>query len=276
MIIPSLNPTGRFGHQFHNFLSAYLVSKFFGNDIAHCEFLGNAMAWNNYIRLPGRYYDLSPSHAQGITTMDGQSISKTHLKHYYSQLESRSENVFIKIPIDQWAGDSLMNLLPRYRDEFSKMLLSRRPPANQIALHLRRGDVSSTSSISLYTPDSRYIDALKIVHSRHPTDWPICIYSEGSPRKFMALAEALRAASNRDVILRVSESSFCIDSCDDFLEMISSRVLLCSYSTYAYCAIYFSEAEACKYFIADNRSNGNNMLQILKQFGARIIKTDGS
>ena len=55
--------------------------------------------------------------------------------------------------------------------------------------------------------------------------------------------------------------------------MIASEVLFCSYSTYAYCAIYFSDPRTRKYFIADKRSLGDEryLLDIYKEFGTEII-----
>ena len=53
MLLPSLNSQGRFGHQFHNFLAAFLLSKFSGIDLLKSYFHGNAEAWNNFISLPG-------------------------------------------------------------------------------------------------------------------------------------------------------------------------------------------------------------------------------
>lgn len=273
MIIPSLNPLGRFGHQFHNYLSAFLVSKFLGADIAPCNFLGNASAWNDYIQFPSSFEAHEFIHFQHAASMVGNTITKSHLSYYYAHLISGRGNACVRIPVDQWAGEALMKLLPRYRHEILSMLVCRRQYSNQIAVHLRRGDVSSSSSVSLFMPDIRYIHAVKHFHSLYPLDWPICIYSEGSRQQFLGLAHQLHAVSGRDVILSVSESSFCINPCDDFLDMISSRVLFCSYSTYAYCAIYFSEDETSTYFLADDRSMRSDayMIEILQKFGAKTI-----
>ena len=271
MIIPSLNPLGRFGHQFHNYLSSYLLSKFFGVDIAKCGLVGNSSSWNDYISLPG--VTISNNKKLVVITKEGGLMTKEHLKFYYRVLNDESNNYCIKPPIDQWANRRLMMSLPMYRDEVRNMLVKRKKLINQIAVHIRRGDVSDKKSTSLYTSDARYAAEIVRYHSRYPEDWPICIYSEGSVEQFASLMQEITEKTKRDVIYRIAETTFCTDPCLDFLEMIASRALFCSYSTYAYCAIYFSSIKTDKYFIADKRSSGEDSysLDIYSKFGAEIL-----
>jgi len=272
MIEPNLNPLGRFGHQFHNFLASYLLSKVLSIRLLPSRLIGNSTNWNSYLTLPSTDHAKYPYQFVQIPPLEGSSITASHLKYYYRAYASFSERVLIKLPIDQWAGEHLLNFLPRYKEEIRSMLHVRRPPKNQIAVHIRRGDVKPGNS--LFTADARYVQAMQDINQRQPNDWPICIYSEGREESFYSLGSLFSDATGRHVVYCVAESTFSKDPCDDFLEMIASRAFLCSYSTYAYCAIYLSEASTEKYFISDNRSEEANdayMLDVLRRFGANLI-----
>ena len=272
MLLPSLNSQGRFGHQFHNFLAAFLISKFSGIDLIKTYFSGNSEAWNNYISLPGIDFNLDQRSVNTLQCTGETHITKEHLKFFYSFSKRQSNNSIIKIPIDLWAGEELLKILPHYKSDLLGMVKKPSTFSEKIAIHLRRGDVSSNNS--LYTSNEHYLYTIDSINHKYPDTMPIYIYSEGSPTQFEELAKLLHQRTNRDVILRVSESNFSLNPCEDFFDMTSSRVLICSYSTYANCAIYFSQPGLDRYFIADERSYQYNdfyMLDILKRFDATSL-----
>lgn len=277
----SPNPLGRFGHQFHNIILGLLMSELFGIPCLKPSFTGNAEHWNSLIDWKGPLIIENFGQNPPATYFEGYKekfVTKTSLLDYYNLIQkSSTSNLYIVLRLmeDQFAGP-LIKLLPRivgtiYSSLSFKDSLTIR---QRVAIHIRRGDVSKTYASSLFTSFDSYLQALLLISGTLPDHWPFAIYSEGNDSDFTNFAETLESHFHRKVELNISAQNFTLDSRGDFLEMIASSALICSYSTYASCALYFTSDYGNRFFIADERSctpEGQNDLTVFRKIGVKII-----
>jgi len=272
------NYVGRFGHQFHNIITGILLAQVLGGRCLRPSFTGNSECWNRFLVFGGRYVcdhraDLKFKILNGAF---GKYVTMQSLKLYYNySLSYGSQPLLISLQPDQFAG-LLVKLLPRSVHELRKGLLFN-PHANvlpEIALHVRRGDVSPTNASSLFTSFDTYLVALEMASDKLPSDWPVTIYSQGRILDFEYLALRIERHLGRQVSFCLEPNIFSIDASLDFFRMISSGAFICSYSTYAYCALYFSSDIGMRFFIADSRSDtidGMLHLNVLRSIGVEIL-----
>ena len=273
------NPLGRLGHQFHNILSGILLAHAFGGQCLKPIFTGNSSCWNDVIGFTGSHIcnDLSDTNYSTLSGIEGTDVTFASLKLYFDILSNSSSGpLLIKLQPDQFAG-CLMKLLPfslpelRQASSFELKVVSR----PEIAIHIRRGDVTPVYASSLYTNLDSYLFAFNAVSHFLPLHWPVRIYSEGRIEDFESLAFCITRDSGRQVFYCLEENMFSVDSVSDFTQMIGSGALICSYSTYAYCAFYFSASLGSRFFIADSRSNtseGLLQLEVFRSIGVNIIQ----
>jgi hypothetical protein len=280
------NPLGRFGHQFYNHLTGYLLARALRCRYLVGSFSGNADVWNSHVSFLESEYACSQADACGfkmrkIYGVEGKEMTKNMLSHYYNMIPALelSGASIIELPFDQFPG-ILEVLLDFYYEEVAAILGSKKirgSRRNEIALHIRRGDVSQSKSSSLYMDNRAYIGICQQITRQYPNDWPIVVYSEGGSEQFADLKYNLEMVAFRKVLIRASSESFDTKPCEDFYNMSSAKVLVSSYSTYSYCAQIVSHSLGQRFFLADKRSQMDNVssawLNCLRKMGATVVLT---
>jgi hypothetical protein len=98
-----------------------------------------------------------------------------------------------------------------------------------VALHIRRGDVSKTANVPRYTPNNMYIEILKKINL--PNNTVIHIFSEGNPDDFK---EITNTYSN--VLLHLNTNIQITFHC-----LVKSDMLILCKSSFGYCAGLLNE-----------------------------------
>ena len=92
-----------------------------------------------------------------------------------------------------------------------------------IAIHIRRGDVSKKRNNTRYTDNSVYIKIIKHLRIKYPS-YTITIFSEGKYDDFKELG------------LEEKNFKLNIDICETFHSLACAKVLITSISSFSYCA----------------------------------------
>ena len=92
-----------------------------------------------------------------------------------------------------------------------------------IAIHIRRGDVSKEKNINRYIDNNYYKEKIKKLKSKYPT-FTITVFSEGNYKDF------------DDLGLEESCFRLNIDIFETFHSLVCSKILIQSYSSFSYCA----------------------------------------
>jgi hypothetical protein len=109
-----------------------------------------------------------------------------------------------------------------------------------IAIHIRRGDVSKEENSERYTDNSFYVEIIKKLKVKYPT-YTITIFSEGKYEDF------------NDLGLEENCLKLNVDIFETFHSLVCSKVLIQSLSTFSYCAgiineniVYYHDSFWCK------------------------------
>ena len=273
------NSLGRFGHQFHNIIAGILLAQALGGQCLRPSFTGNSKCWNKVLAFAGRHIctDWTNLNFTILNGVAGKYVAMESVKLYYNySLRCCDPALLICLQPDQFAG-SLLKLLPRSILEL-RQGLSFKPhdiTSPEIAIHLRRGDVTPNYASSLFTDFDTYLLALGKISDVLPAQWPVTIYSEGNSVDFEYLARRIEVDFGRRVSYCLEKNLFSLDASSDFTRMTCSGALICSYSTYAYCALYFSSHLGLRFFIADSRSvtaEGMLQLEVFRSLGVNIVE----
>jgi hypothetical protein len=274
------NHLGRFGHQLSNLLVGLAFANIFDGICLNPFFVGQCSLWNDYMDLPfllnkriAHNIDLNQFDSMNLSlnnnTVDFSSLVECHL------LNCLSTDLLVHLPEDAFFDPSIY----RAFSPILKMLphcINRTPGSaqtlNQISLHVRRGDVSPTYASSLYTPDNIYVNCLSLIHGNYPPDWPIVIYSQGNPSQFQSLISELNQLIGRRIVLKLDEDIMSFDARSTLDELILSKVLIGSHSSFFHYALYLSSNMPFRFFISHRKASVDKHIQLLmRELGVIVL-----
>lgn len=116
-------------------------------------------------------------------------------------------------------------------EEIRSMYYSTPKPDNcpyDVAIHIRRGDVSLNNYSDRYTKDEYYLKLIKYLRNKNK-NLTFCVYSEGKPNDFKIYTE-------NNVNLRLN-----YDLQKTFHEMVTAKILIMAKSSLSYSAAILNE-----------------------------------
>ena len=126
---------------------------------------------------------------------------------------------------DKYYTKNVLNIVKSYYYSTYKPKLSR----FEIAIHIRRGDVSP-KSFERYTGNDKYKEIINVLKQKYPK-YKICIYSEGKLEDFKELyLDNVYFCLNKSITLT-------------FHNLVKAKVLVTAKSSFSYCAALLSDEE---------------------------------
>ena len=279
----SANVDGRFGHQLSNIIVGLSLSRIFSGYCINPIFIGKCSIWNNYLNLKSLTKE-PPLKDREIATLNSYQldyssadnvIDRIALRTCYS-LSYSDDDLIVKLPYDAFFHESMYRaFLPELSSLPSSLQLPTRqiPLKNQISLHVRRGDVSPTYASSLYTPNEVYIHSLLSINDKYPSEWPVVVYSQGEPSLFRQLVKELSHQSNREVFLSLDSDITSFDARSTLDDLISSKVLIGSHSSFLHFALFLAKGSVERYFISHRRHGIDVHIEsLMTALGITVIK----
>ena len=274
---------GRFGHQFTSLLSAYLCARFFNQTFIPLKLAYFAEKWNTLFDWEKSEYaaknivssnisfieDMNTCHLRLNRKLKWVNTSSIYSSLYAEVVKQEKENLCI-LAFDQKPG-LLINLISHQSDQDLLNTLNYKlvenvlgnislPKDPFICMHLRRGDVDSTSHPSWYIPDPVVLSLFEKLTSC--VDNEIILITEES-----YLSPVLRSyiSAHKQFNIASDMISAHIGSYDkdiyDWIIMLKAQFLIGSKSSFSQLAHLFGLSE--RYF---NLSLDNDFGQLTKKF----------
>lgn len=207
-VISCIGKNDGFGAQFLNLMHAIAFAKFHGREYKHSNF-------------KDLEHGVFPEEAENFINFNDafDPVTPSDIPLYFSHISEvadhgRPEKYFTP------------NVLKQLREIFLKNKQNSVSFPNQIAIHIRRGDVTSKDFLR-WVPLQYYQKIIRYLEHKYPSH-EIVIYSEGLVEEFSALkAKNLKFKLNGSAL-------------EIFLEMVNSDILITSKSAFSYSAAILS------------------------------------
>uniref|UniRef100_A0A6C0C5V2 Glycosyltransferase n=1 Tax=viral metagenome TaxID=1070528 RepID=A0A6C0C5V2_9ZZZZ len=204
--------TDGFGAQYHSIMSGIAYSKFKNYNYIHTPIakIGNMTSeklesLNNFI---------------GIPSLPNQNNIEIDITVPFS-----GEAIFSNKPSEYFTND-VIEILRKYYYSTSKPVIEN----IDIAIHIRRGDVTNGVLKDRYTPNSYYNEIIKFLNRKYP-NYNITILSEGNVNDFNEL-------NGKNISFKLNTSI-----AETFHSFVSAKILITAKSSFSYCAAILNSNE---------------------------------
>lgn len=198
--------------------------------IAYCYYKGYT-----YVHTPMYSMHHNDENIDNFPTYMNNFINIEHKFNTIDQLSNYDKSILHKLKEGPFVHGSkcpeyfynnhILNLFREIYFSREKPVVSYNKQYNNIALHIRRGDVNNIKYRSRFSSNQQYIDILKKMNLDNSI---IHIFSEGDEKDFQDIVEAF---PNINTIMHINENIQLT-----FHHLVMSDVLVLAKSSYSYCA----------------------------------------